>query len=153
MKRPSPRLFATLLFSLSALALSAWADLDQLGRVDVLRDPISTLIIAVFGALAGDTMMTLEETLRRRLSLLNRPLPSAFVLVGLSVLGAWFGYLFTPLGAMLVQVPRVGLDFLGTISLTIGFIAPRMILPALVAGVMIAALRLGYGQLTMPKHP
>ncbi|MCS6773804.1 MAG: hypothetical protein NZ693_06810, partial [Thermoflexales bacterium] len=92
MRRPSPRLFATLLFSLGALALSAWADYDQLSRVDVLRDPVSTLIIAVFGAIAGDTMMTLEDILRRRFKGLHRPLPSVLVMLASSALGAWFGY-------------------------------------------------------------
>ncbi|MDW8395839.1 MAG: hypothetical protein RMM31_06330 [Anaerolineae bacterium] len=151
MKRPSPRLFATLLFSLSALVLSAWADYDQLSRVDVLRDPISTLIIAVFGAVAGDTMMTLEDILRRRFKGLHRPLPSVLVMLASSALGAWFGYLFTPLGAMLAHTPFVGSGFLNTISLSIGFIASRMILPAALAGVIIAVLRSGYTLMLRPK--
>jgi hypothetical protein len=118
-----------IVFALSALAVGMWVDIADRGRTDLLRDVLSTGIMLVFGAIAGDTALTLIERVRGQ----ARPL----IVIGVCVLGVLVGHMLLPFMAMLVQVPRVGLGFLPTIVEAMAFVLRQAIGPSLVVGTLL----------------
>ncbi len=130
---PGPLLVA--LYALGVLVVGVWSDLAFAGHTDLLRNLLPIAITPVFGAIAGDTAISVEETLFARHGLwpTARPL---FVLRVMATSAGWvmLGHLLTPAIAMLAQIPRAGLDILPTIVLGLEFALRRALLPALVVG-------------------
>jgi len=127
------------LYALGILAVGVWADLRASGRTDLLRDLLSTAMTLLLGAMVGDSLASL--LLRWRDAGARR---ADWRVVPLSALAMWIGHALLPTLAMLVQVPRVGLDFLPTLLLGLEWVLRAAVLPALVvgAGVGVAALAL-----------
>ncbi|BCX04963.1 MAG: hypothetical protein KatS3mg053_2901 [Candidatus Roseilinea sp.] len=123
------------LYALGVLVVGVWSDLAFAGRTDLLRDLLSTAITLVFGAIAGDTALSVEEIIFTRHGLwpAARPL---FMLRVMALSAGWvmLGHLLTPAIAMLAQIPRAGLEILPTIALGLEFKLRWALLPAWVVG-------------------
>ncbi|MCS6848894.1 MAG: hypothetical protein RMN52_14405 [Anaerolineae bacterium] len=129
------------LYALGVLAVGVWSDLAFAGRTDLLRDLLSTAVTLVFGAIIGDTALSVEEVIfaRRGLWPAARPL---FMLRVMAMGAGWamLGHLMTPAIAMLAQIPRAGLEILPTIGIGLEFALRRALLPALVVGVVVGSV-------------
>lgn len=129
------------LYALGVLAVGVWRDLAFAGRTDLLRDLLSTAITLIFGAIAGDTALSVEEAIfaRRGLWPSARPL---FMLRVMVMSAGWvmLGHLLAPAIAMLAQIPRAGLEILPTIALGLEFALRRALLPALVVGTVVGSV-------------
>ncbi|MFC1464421.1 MAG: hypothetical protein ACFLMY_06185 [Candidatus Brachytrichaceae bacterium NZ_4S206] len=129
------------LYALGVLVVGVWSDLAFAGRTDLLRDLLSTAITLVFGAIAGDTAISVEEAVFARHGLwpVARPL---FMLRVMAMSAGWvmLGHLLMPAIAMLAQIPRAGLEILPTIALGLEFALRRALLPALVVGVVVGSV-------------
>jgi hypothetical protein len=101
-----------------------WADVATRGRTDLLRDVLSTGVVLVLGAVAGDVALTVIERLHARL----------LGTVAISIAAVLIGHLLTPLMAMLVQIPRVGLEIVPTIVLGTEFVIRQALGPSAVIG-------------------
>lgn len=123
------------LYALGALAVGVWSDLAFAGRTDLLRDPISTAVTLVFGAIVGDAAVSVEQRIFARHGLWPAA-KSLFILRVMAGSIGWvlLGHLLTPAMAMLVQIPRAGFDILPTIALGLEFVLRQALLPALVVG-------------------
>ncbi|MCS7054559.1 MAG: hypothetical protein NZM18_00045 [Thermoflexales bacterium] len=120
-------------YAFGVVLVGVWSDLTTAGRTDLVRDPVLTAITFVFGALAGDAALSVEERIfaRRGLWPAARPL-FALRLIATSAGWVMLGHLLTPTIAMLVQIPRVGTEILPTIALGLEFALRRALLPTLV---------------------
>lgn len=130
-----PRSVLIALYALGALAVGIWSDLAFAGRTDLLRDPISTAITLVFGAIVGDIAVSVEQRIFARRSLwpVAKPLFILRVITG-SIGWLLLGHLLTPAVAMLVQIPRAGFEILPTIALGLEFVLRQALLPVSVVG-------------------
>lgn len=126
------------LFALAVLAVSAWVDVARAGRTDLVRDPLSTAIVLIFGAIAGDVALTVLETVDVRWQL--RPGVRIAIAAALGALAVLAGHALTPLMAMAVQIPRVGLAMIPTIGLGMEYVIRQALAPALVAGAIVGVI-------------
>jgi len=135
MQRVSRTWPIVLIYALGVLAVGVWRDLAFAGRTDLLRDPISTAIVLVFGAIIGDVALSAEASLLARRGLWPRS-KLLFVLRLAATSAGWvmLGHLLTPAIAMLVQIPRAGLSIVPTILLGLEFELRQALLPALTVG-------------------
>jgi hypothetical protein len=122
------------LFALAVLMAGVWTDLRVDGRTDLLRDLLSTGIALVFGLIAGDTALTVEE----RIGHWPRPrLLYVLRVMAMSALWVWLGHALMPALAMLVQIPRAGVEIVPTILLGVEFVLRQSLLPCVVLGVAV----------------
>lgn len=126
------------LFALAVLAVGAWVDIARAGRTDLVRDPLSTAIVLVFGAIAGDVALTALTAVDARW----RPRPAARMAAAAAIgaLAVLAGHALTPLMALAVQIPRVGLAMIPTIGLGMEYVIRQALVPALVAGAITGAI-------------
>ncbi len=129
------------LYALGVLAVSVWSDLAFAGHTDLLRSPLPTAITLVFGAIVGDTAVSVEEAIFARRGVW----PAArllFLLRIMAMSAGWvmLGHLLTPALAMLVQIPRAGLEILPTIALGLEFALRQALLPSLVVGSVVGSV-------------
>lgn len=128
------RRFLVALFALAVLMAGVWTDLLVDGRTDLLRDLLSTGIVLVFGLIIGDTALTVEEHIGQR------PAPALLYVLRVMLMSAlWvlLGHALMPALAMLVQIPRAGLDILPTIALGVEFVIRQSLLPCAVMGAVV----------------
>lgn len=139
-RRMSPtwvrRLLITL-FALAVLMAGVWTDLRVDGRTDLLRDVLSTGIALVFGLVIGDTALTVEARIGRW--------PQTRLLYVLRVMAmsagwVWLGHALMPTLAMVVQIPRAGLDILPTILLGVEFVLRQSFVPCFVLGAAVGLI-------------
>lgn len=119
------------LFALAVLMAGVWTDFIVDGRTDLLHDLLSTGIALIFGLIAGDTALTVEERIGRW--------PRSTPLYGLrvmatSALWVWLGHTLMPALALLVQIPRAGFEIVPTILLGIAFVLRTSLVPCVVLG-------------------
>lgn len=130
--------FAVLLYTAAVVVTSVWVDFVTQGFTDVFRDVLVTAFVIVFGLLVADLVLSIEASLRRKLAAsvscwqgLVWGVPLGFVIV-------LFGHALLPLGALVVQVPRVGFVLLRTIGVVAEFVVQKAWLPALITGAVSA---------------
>lgn len=125
------------LFALAVLMAGVWTDMLIDGRTDLLRDLLSTGIALVFGLIAGDTALTVEERIGRwpRSTLLY-----VLRVMAMSALWVWLGHALMPTLAMVVQIPRAGFDILPTILLGVEFVLRQSFVPCLVLGAAVGLI-------------
>jgi hypothetical protein len=128
LRPPRPVLVAA--YALGVLAVGMWADVATTGRTHLLRDVLSTGVVLVFGAIAGDVALTLIEQLHARL----------VGSVAISIAAVLIGHLLTPLMAMLVQIPRAGFEIVPTIVFGLEFVIRQAIVPSLVTGTLLGLI-------------
>ena len=85
----------------------------------------------MFGLIVGDTALTVEERIGRwpRSTLLY-----VLRVMAMSALWVWLGNALIPALAMVVQIPRTGLDILPTVLLGIEFVLRQSFVPCVVLG-------------------
>lgn len=119
------------LFALAVLLAGVWTDLRVDGYTDLLRDWLSTGIALMFGLIAGDTALTVEERIghwpRSRLLYALR-------VMAMSAGWVWLGHALMPVMAMLVQIPRAGVEIVPTVALGSAYVLRTSLLPCLVLG-------------------
>lgn len=120
-----------ILFALAVLLAGVWTDINVDGRTDLLHDLFSTAIALVFGLIAGDTALTVEERIGRwpKSTLLY-----ALRVMAMSALWVWLGHALLPALALLVQIPRAGFAILPTILLGIEYVLRTSLLPCAALG-------------------
>jgi hypothetical protein len=119
------------LFAGAVLMAGVWTDIRVDGRTDLLRDLLSTGIALVFGLIAGDTALSVEERIGRW------PKPAwryTLRVMAMSALWVWLGHALMPALALVVQIPRAGVEIVPTILLGIEFVLRQSFVPCVVLG-------------------
>ena len=120
-----------ILFALAVLMAGVWTDFIVDGRTDLLHDLLSTGIALVFGLIVGDTALSVEERIG---CWPTSTLLYMLRVMAMSALWVWLGHALMPALAMLVQIPRTGVEIVPTILLGIAFVLRTSLVPCLALG-------------------
>ncbi len=130
--RRHPRAALVAIYAVSTLGVGIGTDLLTFQHTDLLRDPFSTLMTLVVGAMLGDVTVNLwlhwQEVLAPRARLVRG--------LALSFLTVWGAHALLPLTAMLVQIPRADFAMMTTIVLGMEWLLRHSLLPAVVFGAL-----------------
>lgn len=131
---------AVLLYTVAVVITSVWVDYTTQGFTDIFRDVLATAFVVLFGILAADLGLSLEGWARRRWQVQLRTWQEFAFGLPFGALVVLMGHALLPLGALVVQVPRVGLALLPTIGIAAEFVTQKAWMPALITGAVSAAL-------------